>query len=544
MATTISIKFDLDLESATFKKFVLTDTNGTDGWTADGFTAADIIGYFKVTGPMGVVYTGSFADPDTNGADPDWTLNTVEIPTINNVPDFMFGTYVFEYFVSNDAGETVVGSTSVTYVFDTPSEDVIKSSGSINTGVLPSPVIDCFRTNLKLTDETDYGAYSSLARTMTLHPPDIADADDATSTGPVLSYTFTVVNAAYECTLNSLVTYTTGVVSLVVRVLNQQYPMVKCSALSAQLLKCYLRYVDWFHSEVCSRGGHQFVRAEYLAEFMQVSAWINAYNAALQIGDWVSVTEIHDDIDATMNKRINCDCGCDTDQPTIITPYTEIVTGSSYVFEAGPGLAVSVSGTSPITVTYRIADALYTFLTSLYADSLTSSDSSVGITSSVAGTTKTWDLTVKNSLAFNLRALYSAGNDLTCTITGVSRQGTRYITGLTTTGVTPSAQVINFPHASVAALNAELAVFLIRNFHTTPPGSEFTDKLDVDTTMILNAGISEGNFTAPELYHAKVVSKTATSFYIQIFDIDGLPINMATFILNVSEINFTIKINA
>ena len=104
--------------------------------------------------------------------------------------------------------------------------------------------------------------------------------------------------------------------------------------------------------------------------------------------------------------------------------------------------------------------------------------------------------------------------------------------------------MINFPHASVAALNAELAVFLIRNFHTTPPGSEFTDKLDVDTTMILNAGISEGNFTAPELYHAKVVSKTATSFYIQIFDIDGLPINMATFILNVSEINFTIKINA
>lgn len=536
---TITIKFDLDKNSGTFKKFVCTDT--TD-WVAEGEVLANITGYFKITGPMGAVYTGSFATPDTDGSAPDMVLNTVSIPQINAVPEFLFGTYVFEYFSSNDGGTTVLQTTSITYVFESPSEHVLTEDGAIASGSMEHE-IDCFRTTITVTDETDYGAYSTLSRTMTMHYPAIAGEADVTSTGPVLSASFNVLNAAYELTVDSLVTYVTGSVTLSVRVLNQQYPIVKCSKLSAQLLRCYINYVNWFNGEVCSRGGHQFIRVEIIAEFLQVGGWIAAYNAALQIGDWTEVEELHDKIEDVINKRILCDCGCDTDKPTIIIPYSEIAAATSYIFAAGPGLAVSTSGTSPVIVTYKIADSFYAFLSALYSDIVDSPDGSVSVSSAVVGTVKTWSLTVKNSLAFNIKIAYTAGNDPTLTVSDFVRQGTRYVAAITTTGATPSAQIINFPHGSLPALNGELAVFRFRSFLTTPTGSELPDKLDVDTTMVLQAGYSEGDYSAANSYYAKVVRKGTDEFFVQVFDQDHLPINMATFIAEITELHLTIKIN-
>lgn len=530
-----TVKFDLDSESATFQKFVLTNTT-----TYVDATLAK--GYWKVEGPMGVVHLGTIGSPDFDGSDPDWVLDTVLIPTINNVPEYLFGTYTFTMYTSYDGGAET--AEVVTYVLTTPGEDVITTDGAIATGCL-TYVIDCFRTNIKLTDETEYGDYSSLSRTMTLHPPSIVAEADTTSSGPVLLYTFSAVNAGYEFHLNTLATYVTGSVTLSVRVLNDQYVIVKCSKLSAQLLKCFIRYVEWFKTMQCERGGIAFIEATYIAEFLQVSGYINAYNAALQIGSWTTVETYHDKIEDLIGKRIACDCGCDSDKPTIITPYTEIVSGASYIFAAGPGLSVSTSGTDPITVTYKIADSFYAFLAALYEDYLSSTDSSVQISSSVAGTIKTWDIKVKNSCGFNFSAIYSAGNDLSVTISGRTRQGTRYV-DVENASVfgTPNVQLNGFPHASLAALNSELCVFKIQGFLAAPTGSDFTDKIDVDVTELIYAGAAEGDFSQPLKYVARVVSKLPNTFYIQLFNaIDGLPINMATFIINISSISFTIKIN-
>jgi len=183
------------------------------------------------------------------------------------------------------------------------------------------------------------------------------------------------------------------------------------------------------------------------------------------------------------------------------------------------------------------------------ADALASNDSSVQLSSSVAGTIKTWNITVKNSCGFNFSASYSAGNDLSIVISGRTRQGTRYVdvenaSVFLATGATPNVQLNGFPHASIAALNSELAVFKIQNFLAAPTGSDFTDKLDVDVTELIYAGAAEGDFTQPLKYVARVVSKLPNTFYIQLFNaVDGLPINMATFIINISSITFTIKIN-
>ncbi len=68
-----TVKFDLDSESATFQKFVLTNTT-----TYVDATLAK--GYWKVEGPMGVVYLGTIGSPDFDGSDPDWVLDTVYYP--------------------------------------------------------------------------------------------------------------------------------------------------------------------------------------------------------------------------------------------------------------------------------------------------------------------------------------------------------------------------------------------------------------------------------------------------------------------------------
>jgi hypothetical protein len=94
---TLSVNFNLDNESGTYKYFNFTNTTV---WT-DGYDAANAIGYFKVTYPDGNLRIGSFDTPDVDGA--DVTYDGLLIPTVTN-GGFMVGMYTFQLFIKYDNG--------------------------------------------------------------------------------------------------------------------------------------------------------------------------------------------------------------------------------------------------------------------------------------------------------------------------------------------------------------------------------------------------------------------------------------------------------
>ena len=103
LALDFSTNFDLDSESANFGYLVFTDNNP---YAAAGYDPTLVIGYFKITGPLGVVRTGSFATPDTDGSTSDWTYAGTEIPLIS-IDQYLLGAYTFEYFVQIGAEEFI-----------------------------------------------------------------------------------------------------------------------------------------------------------------------------------------------------------------------------------------------------------------------------------------------------------------------------------------------------------------------------------------------------------------------------------------------------
>lgn len=528
----ITIKADLDSASATFGKYVLTDT--TD-WVAEGYVLANITGYFVVTDPLGLYRTGSFGTPDTDGSIPDMVFNTLALRQ-NSDLGYLLGDYNVTYYAEDSASSDVF-SVSVDFTIEAQG-DVLGTDGVIGTGVVEH-TINPFTLVLTITDETDWGDPTTDSRTMYLDPPEFTGLPQVTNAGPTLTYTFSYVNVAYSLEVDSLLTYVSGAFTLAVRAIYLEAITVQVPQSVAALYKCFNRFYAYVVAQAVPYGGIQNIKGSIRDDFFFVIATIMDMEMSAKISNF---TQMETDIalaQATMVKYVPCDCACDTTQPTLADPYAGSG-ATSYTFAATYPVTVSVVGT---TVTYALDAAFLASITGLLTDVIQSTDTSVVVTSSVTGTTKTWNLAQKNSMGLTALLEYTAGNNISVTISNEYRQGTRYVDVTGAWKTNNNIQVEGYPFASVAALEAAPAVFFIKDFLTTP-GTTPTDKIDLDSVQILNAGASATDYTQSKKFVLSMIGLTTDKIRFQLFDaISGLPVSMYRFVNEIASMTITLKIN-
>jgi len=522
--------FDLDSDSATFGKFVFTDE--TD-YVSAGYDPANVIGYFTITSPLGIYRTGSFTTPDTDGADPNFVYDTLDIPQVS-IDQYLLGGYSFQYNIRIDGTEDF--STVVNYTF-CPPVTIVSAAGYIQQAC-ESHTINSICQVLTINNTTNYGAYTTLEQEITLSPPALTSLPDVTANAAVLTYTYYYVSVAYSIYINSLVTYVTGSVTVTVRVDLTYTISVSPAKLAAELMSCFVRMCQYYMAQAALKGGAYNLNPVLQSDMAMVGIYINEFNAATQIGEWVIAENLIPVIEGIINQYVSCNCGCDTTIPRYVEPYCNCdgsgSGGSNLVFQATYPVVVTRTGD---TVRYSLDPAFLASLEDLTQVTIESSDASVEV-----GSSPNYDLSVKNSLAFTATFLYSAGNDLSVTVTNVQRQGDRYISNFPAAAA--DIQVINYPHGSIGALEAEYAVFYVKNFLTTAPGVEITDKLDVSELQILNAGASATDFSQSSNYNLELFGRTTTGFYFRLVDSDdGLPVKLEVILDTIASIKVTIKIN-
>lgn len=534
-----TINFNFDSESADFGKIVLTDSNP---YAAAGYDPAVVKGIFKLTNPAGIVfYQGdlTYGSPDTNGGGtPDW-VHKQAIPMIS-ATGYMLGTYVIEYSIKIAGTPDEYYSTTVTYTLAPPSTVIDPETGEIQDGALGYET-KCFCRQIVLTDNTDYGVTTTKTRLITLHPPTLAEASDVTTSNVSLTYVFSVNYASYEYHLNTLVTYVSGSVTVTVRITAHQYQIVRCNKLSALLMDCYSRYAQAFFDELSDNGGK--INLSWFSDLLQLNTYLLKYTADLQIGNWSAVDATYDLMTEIIAKRITCPCSCDDQtEATLIDPYCGPVgDAGSYTFLSDGIITVTQVGS---TVTYGFSAAYTTKIDSLLIDALQSTDASVTITSATVGSTKTWSLSVKNSIAFNVTiSSVLASNDLTISSSDLVRQGNRYASGFPVSNT--DIQIIGYPHASTAALDAEKAVLYIKNFLTTAPGGgvDVPDKVDIEIRSLLLSGGSETDYYAPIPYRLAFHHSDNTGCYFQFLNTYGFGISVGELRSVIQTLMLTVKIN-
>lgn len=532
-----TIKFDLDSDSATYKKLVLTDTTDYAGESID---PADVVGYFKITNPLGVtVHEGSFSSPDID-ADVSLVFSDEAISLVSSSPlKFLLGTYTITYNIQVSGSDTYSKTTEAEFC---PPTTIVSADGEIQDACM-TYLINCFCQKITLTDVTVYGDYDSLTRLITLHPPSIAEEPDVTSNNSTLEYTFSYTNAGYEFYLDNLVTYVDGDVTVAVRVEYTISKTVRCDKLNANLLKCISNFFSHYENEIQVKGGSNLVNSKLIADTMALIGKIQSYDANLQIGNWEKVDTLYTEIEAIINEHIVCPCNCDSDEPTLADPFCGAGAGSSgttYSFVGSSPVVVGVAGT---VVTISLTTTFVNKVNSLYNDIITSSDSSLSVSSSTSGTDKTWDVKAKQHLSLKVTIDYTAGTDVSVTTGDVVRQGNRYDSNFPQSG---DIQSINYPHGSFPDLEADTAAFFVKNFLTSAPGggADVPDKIDLHSWEIRLKTFSSGDETQPVPFGLEVYDKDNDGFYVRLFDrVLGMPISWDRFINEIELLNLTVKIN-
>ena len=333
-------------------------------------------------------------------------------------------------------------------------------------------------------------------------------------------------------------TYVTGSVAVTVRVDLTYTISVSPAKLAAELMGCFVRMCQYYMAQAALKGGAYNLNPVLQSDMAMVGIYINEFNAATQIGEWVIAENLIPVIEGIINQYVACDCGCNTTIPRYVEPYCNCdgygSGGSNLIFQATYPVVVTRTGD---TIRYSLDPAFLASLEDLVQVTIESSDLSVEV-----GTSPNYDLSVKNSLAFTATFLYSAGNDLSVTVANVQRQGTRYVSGYPVAA--DDIQVINYPHGSVASLEAEYAVFYVKDFLTTPPGVEISDKISFSELILLNAGATTTDFTQPSLFRVELMGRTTLGFYFRLVDsTTGLPVSMDSFISELTSMKITCKIN-
>ena len=344
-----TIIFDVDKNSATYGKWLFTDTTNyaTDPSTP-GWTPANVEGWFDISYPNGNGYTGSQSNPDLVG---NGTNDVIPIPQDANGV-WLNGTYTFVL----NLFETVLlqqVSATITYKYCPPFKFGLGDEGTIAT------TTDCFQYKLNVLDKTHYGTPTTKTELITLYPPqpliDNGDATVVTSNSSSLLYVFGYTGT-YVATIDTLVTYVQGNVTVSGRVTADKEISVQCSLNICNLIACYNEKLRKLTHQVAKGGYLESVDNALKTDMLLASFYLLAYKENAACGNYDRATDDYN----KLAKLLGCDCGCGdvnkiSDDIRLVNPNFNINIATVY----------NVIGQGSITVTSNTVGNTTTFTVSL-----------------------------------------------------------------------------------------------------------------------------------------------------------------------------------
>jgi hypothetical protein len=329
ITASITVVFDVDCESATFGKFIITDTSD---YVGEGIALADVAG-LTVTYPDGDSTIASIA-PATSLIN-----STIDIPQDAN-GNYMEGVYTFAYStVIVGAIQPGTYSSSISYDY-CPTLQFPASGCYIPTITV---LADCFCLRITATDATSYGTPTTISRTLTLYPPPSLALPSVSTSAATLVYPFSYTGG-YEIAVDTLVTYVTGNVTISGRIKGSCYEEVKCDVNLCALYNCMKKMFASLESKAGLLGGKSKLPLELQDTWDTLIELDMLFAHALQCGQYADAQTYYDRIEAL----VECDCGCQNGEgPQLVNPYC----GAS----PGSGITTIVDGTGKHTsyICYR-----------------------------------------------------------------------------------------------------------------------------------------------------------------------------------------------
>lgn len=325
ITASITVVFDVDCESATFGKFVITDTSDYAG---EGIALADVTGTVTVTYPDG--------DSTIAAINPSTSLvnNTIAIPQDAN-GDYMQGIYTFAYSIVV-TGSVQPGTYTTSSNYDYCPTLAFPASGCYLPQI--AFISDCFCLRITATDETDYGTPTTITRDIILYPPPSLGLPSVSTSAASLVYPFSYTGG-YEVAVDTLVTYVDGIVTVSGRVKGSCYEEVKCDVNLCSLYNCMKKMFASLERKAGLLGGKNNLPLELQDKWDTLIELDMLFDHALKCGQYADAQTYYDRIEAL----VDCDCGCQEGAgPQLVNPYC----GGG----AGSGTTTVVTGTGNITV--------------------------------------------------------------------------------------------------------------------------------------------------------------------------------------------------
>jgi hypothetical protein len=340
-----TIIFDVDKNSATYGKWLFTDT--TD-YAALGWNINDVVGWFDINFPNGNGYSGSQSSPDIligNGTNDD-----ISIPQDAN-GYWLQGTYNFTLNLFNSALTQTIQAT-ITYKYCPPFKFRTGDEGTI------ANTTDCFQYRLNVLDKTHYGTPTTKTQLLTLYPPqpliDSGDASIVTSNSSSLLYVFGYTGT-YVATIDTEVTYVSGNVTVSGRVTADREISVQCSLNICNLIACYNDKLRKLTSQIARGGYLESVDNALKTDMLLASFYLLAYKENAACGNYDRATDDYN----RLAKLLGCDCGCGdvnkiSNDIRLVNP--NFNTNIAQIYNViGQGSVVVTSNTVGTTTTFTVS---------------------------------------------------------------------------------------------------------------------------------------------------------------------------------------------
>jgi len=345
-----TIIFDVDKNSPTYGKWLFTDTTDYNalGWVTG---IANRVGWFTISFPNGNSYSGSQTNFDLGN---NQTINnSISIPQDAN-GNWLQGTYTFtlNLFTTETVANPISVST-ITYKYCPPFKFGLGDEGTISTQT------DCFQYRLGVTDKTNYGTPTTKTELITLYPPqpliDNSTATVVTSNSSSLLYVFGYTGT-YVATVDTLVTYVNGNVTVSGRVTADKEISVQCSLNICNLIACYNDKLRKLTHQISKGGYLESVDNALKTDMLMASFYLLAYKENAACGNYDRATDDYN----KLAKVLNCDCNCGdknkiSDDIRLVNPNFDTTIAQVY----------NVIGQGSITVTSNTVGNTTTFTVSL-----------------------------------------------------------------------------------------------------------------------------------------------------------------------------------
>lgn len=361
-----TVNYDLDIDSLTYRKFVIEDTTP---YVAEGIALADVAGYFRIDFPDGSFYQGSASPPDISPAT-SLVFNTVDIP-LSSQNYILKGDYTFLYTI------IVTGATQPgTYTKSQTNE--LCPVFDIHKSAPPKPTVsytqDCRCLILTGSDDTNYGVPTTQDYVFELYGPVsvYGSTPVETSVSTDITYTFQYTGG-YSFAVNSLLTYVDGNFTVTIRVKGEKAIIVNCDIDLCRLYNCIKDLDSRYLNEVSIRGGVSYVDNSLSTKVAVVHLLQSSLNQSLACGKYADANSAYDQI----SKMLNCNCSCDDDDDT-----PRLIYGSCSGSGSGSGGHNTVSAGTGITVTSSVVGDHTNYSISLntaYQNAITQNAGNIGV---------------------------------------------------------------------------------------------------------------------------------------------------------------------